>query len=229
MIEIDKSKVIRDAATIVLWRAAGTGFEVLMGQRGSTAVFMPDKFVFPGGAVDEQDRHVGGSVPAPLLRQLSTDAPEDLAVALAHAAIRELWEETGLLLGRPGTPHPSPPADWRGFFEQGLVPDPSPLRFFFRAITPPGRPRRFDARFFLCPATAIAGDVDDFSQASDELRHLQWVTLEKTRHLSLPFVTEVVLSEVTELLTQPEVTKDIPFFHQGASGAAFKVIPVDSP
>ena len=78
------------------------------------------------------------------------------AHALAAAAIRELWEETGLPLGQPGPA--DLPGDWAGFAARGLRPDASALRFIFRAITPPGRTRRFDARFFLADAGALAGD-----------------------------------------------------------------------
>ncbi len=228
MTEPDKKTMIRDAATIVLWRDLGEGPQILMGQRGSKAAFMPDKFVFPGGAVDAQDGAFKVDAPTPAqVSQLDFDAPTGSALPLIHAAIRELWEETGLLLGQPGPAPQQRPPDWAGFFDSGLVPNVSALQFFFRAVTPPGRPRRFDARFFLAPAASIVGDVDDFSKASDELRHLQWIALAKARDFPLPFVTEVVLAEVGEILADG-VHKEIPYFHQGVSGSSFKVIPGDS-
>ena len=82
----------------------------------------------------------------------------------------------------------------------------------FRAITPPGRPRRFDARFFLIDAAAIASDLDDFSAASDELSHLQWIPLPKVREFDLPFITEVVLAEVAGRLHRPGPPASVPFF-----------------
>ncbi len=103
--------------------------------------------------------------------------------ALAAAAIRELWEETGLALGQPGTM--TLPGDWAGFSARGLLPDAAALRFVFRAITPPGRTRRFDARFFLADADAVAGDSDDFSAASDELSHLHWLPLAEDARTSI--------------------------------------------
>jgi len=129
---------------------------------------------------------------------------------LAAAAIRELLEETGLALGRPGA-WTQAPRDWASFADRGLRPDARALRFVFRAITPPGRPRRFDARFFLLPAQALAGDLDDFSAASDELSHLQWVPLAQARALDLPFITEVVLAEIARAdpATAP---RSVPFF-----------------
>ena len=79
----------------------------------------------------------------------------------------------------------------------------------FRAITPPGRPRRFDARFFL--ATGATGDAESFSQASDELSHLHWIGLAEARALDLPFITEVVLAEITAILSG-EDQPGVPFF-----------------
>ena len=86
------------------------------------------------------------------------------------------------------------------------------LQFIFRAITPPGRPRRFDARFFLAHASAQGGNLDDFSAASDELSHLRWVTLERARALDLPFITSVVLAEAAQLIGGHTQTGGVPFF-----------------
>lgn len=214
---------IRDAATILLIRDAASNPRVLMGQRGAKAAFMPDKFVFPGGAVDATDAAVPLARPMPqsCLARLgqSHPAPD----ALAAAAIRELWEETGLMLGCAGQ-WGSPPADWQGFAAQGLLPDASALRYIFRAITPPGRPRRFDARFFLADADAVAGDLDDFSAACDELSHLHWVPLAEARRLNLPFITEVVLAEAQAHVTGEEMADSVPFFDNSTGVSMFRRI-----
>lgn len=202
---------VRDAATLILVRNADTNPSVLMGQRGKTAAFMPDKYVFPGGAVDRSDAAVPLPTPLgePCRTRLTAENRGATPDALAAAAIRELWEETGLRLGR-ALPW-SPPAAWAGFAFAGLAPDASALRFFFRAVTPPGRTRRFDARFFLADAAALAGDPDDFSRAEDELTHLHWVPLAEVRALNLPFITRIVLAEVQAHLPQTGAPKAVPF------------------
>ncbi len=198
---------IRDAATIIVLRDDC----VLMGQRGSKAAFMPNKFVFPGGAVDPVDADVPTSpLQAPVESQLAIETAVS-PQALAAAAIRELWEETGQLLGHPGV-WADPPQGWRGFAATGHIPHAGALQFFFRAVTPKGRPRRFDARFFLADATDLASDPDDFTQAEDELRHLQWVPLANARKFDLPFITKVVLAELVAYLADPGPLDDIPFF-----------------
>ena len=204
---------VRDAATVILVRDPGGTPTVLMGQRGAKAAFMPSKFVFPGGAVDAADARVPFFAPLPTLcasrlAEANGGAAPD---ALAAAAIRELWEETGLLLGRPGTWQDTP-EDWKGFAATGNRPDPSGLSFVFRAITPPGRPRRFDARFFLIDAGNVLGDLDDFSRASDELSHLQWIPLSEARSFDLPFITEIVLAEVACRLPLTDAPGIVPFF-----------------
>ncbi|MEM6276133.1 MAG: NUDIX domain-containing protein [Pseudomonadota bacterium] len=210
---------IRDAATVILLREVAGARQVLMGQRGAKAAFMPSKFVFPGGALDAGDADVPLLHGSPCAARLREDSPQDLSHALAVAAIRELWEETGLALGRPGE-WSDAPADWQAFAARGLVPDASALRFVFRAITPPGRPRRFDARFFLAPVSAVAGDADDFSAASDELSHLQWVPLDEARSLDLPFITEVVLAEIAA--ADPAATPvSVPFFRNDDEESLF--------
>ncbi len=214
---------LRDAASVLLIRGTGADAQVLMGQRGSKAAFMPEKFVFPGGAVDATDREVALARPLAqsCLARLSQghDAPQALAVA----AIREMWEETGLMLGCAGT-WPDPPAEWQGFAEQGLVPDAHGLRYIFRAITPPGRPRRFDARFFLAHADAVIGDLDDFSAACDELSHLHWVSLREARRLNLPFITEVVLAEAQAHIEGEEMADSVPFFYNSTEVSTFRRI-----
>lgn len=207
---------IRDAATVVLIRRDRDAPRVLMGQRGTGAAFMPSKFVFPGGAVDSRDAGIPAATPlAPRCRaRLARRADPALADALAIAAIRELWEETGLALALPSGPRPAAlPGDWRDFFDAGHRPAADALEFIFRAITPPGRPRRFDARFFLADAARISGSPDDFSRADSELSFLSWLTLAEARVLDLPFVTGVVLAEIEARLADPGTERPAPFFH----------------
>lgn len=220
---IPDKTALRDAATILIIRGTGAEARVLMGQRGARAAFMPDKFVFPGGAVDPADAAI------PLARPLSEECTARLAQghaqphALAAAAIRELWEETGLVLGTQGD-WPDAPDDWQGFAAGGLRPDAGALRYIFRAITPPGRPRRFDARFFLAQAEALVGDPDDFSAASDELSHLHWVLLSEARRLNLPFITEVVLAEAQAHVEGEELAASVPFFDNSTDESVFRRI-----
>jgi len=212
---------IRDAASIVLIRGTGPEASVLMGQRGKNAAFMPEKFVFPGGAVDEGDALVDATeLSAKCRHRLAFDA-SDQGQTFANAAIRELWEESGLRLATPSKTAVIPP-DWASFCEGGFKPNGAALTFFFRAITPPARPRRFDARFFIAPASAIQGDPDDFAAASDELSNLQWVALSKARDFPLPFVTEVVLAEVAAQIQEGFGTRPIPYFKpEEPAGASF--------
>lgn len=184
---------IRDAATVVLMRRPASGPPaVLMGLRGAGAAFMPSKYVFPGGAVDPSDT---GPADEPLLRRELRPGPDAdrLPGALLACARRELLEETGL----------------------ALRPD-APLHFVFRAITPPGRPRRFDARFFLADASHVVGDPDDFSAACDELSALSWVPLREAATLDLPFITEVVLAEIGALADATLPPQAVPFFDNRA-------------
>lgn len=222
MTPVDKS-AIRDAATVIVLRDRATRPRILMGQRGAKAAFMPNKFVFPGGAVDAEDANVPLIRPLPPVcsDRLREDSATDLTHPLAVAAIRELYEETGQCLGQPGSWPTEVPADWAGFAHLGLVPDASALQFVFRAITPPGRPRRFDARFFLVDAAHLATDPDDFSAACDELSHLQWVALEDVRALDMPFITEVVLAEVAARAEDVAPPASVPFFRNDDEESLF--------
>lgn len=223
MNEMADKTALRDAATVIVVRDGTDGPRVLMGQRGAKAAFMPNKFVFPGGAVDAGDAQVplAATLSAVCRDRLDEDAAPGTAAGLAAAAIRELWEETGQILGLPGDwPFP-PPADWQGFAATGHVPDARALQFVFRAITPQGRPRRFDARFFLLRAEALASDPDSFDGACDELSHLQWISLRDVRNFDLPFITEVVLAEVAARLHDSNPPSSVPFFRNDDEESLF--------
>lgn len=210
---------IQDAATVILVRDPGDAPRVLMGQRGETAAFMPEKFVFPGGAVDEADEAVPSSGLDPACgRKLLTETTATNPGRFAAAAIRELWEETGQCLGRTGN-WPDPPEPWRGFAERGLLPDASALSFFFRALTPPGPTRRYDARFFLADAAALQFDADDFSGAESELSHIQWVPIDRARNLDLPFVTRLVLTELERHLPRTDAPDQVPYLCNDEAGS----------
>ena len=208
----DKTK-IRNAATVIVVRNKHDKPSVLMGQRGVDAAFMPSKFVFPGGAVDDQDLSIDikKSINEVCKNRLLKENKKGSWNALAAAAIRELFEETGQIIGVEQEWLEAPSA-WRDFAKTGYVPDASNMFFVFRAITPPGRPRRFDARFFLIQAEEIQTNLDDFSMASDELSHLQWIPLTDTKNFDLPFITKVVLAEITGNLMNSGPPSRVPFF-----------------
>lgn len=219
---IDKT-AIRDAATVIALRDRATAPKVLMGQRGAKAAFMPNKFVFPGGAVDPGDADVPlhSGLTELCQTRLRDDSARDLSHALAAAAIRELWEETGLLLGHPAPWPVTPAPDWEAFAATGHLPAAGQMQFVFRAITPPGRTRRFDARFFLVDADHLTGDLDDFSAASEELSHLHWVPLSEARALDLPFITEVVLAELEARVADTNPPPSVPFFKNDDEASLF--------
>lgn len=199
---------IRDAATMIVLR---DNTSVLMGQRGAQAVFMPGKFVFPGGAVDPNDAQVPATEIAALCNDRLMERAQIAPKAIAAAAIRELWEETGQVLGTPEV-WADPPHGWRGFAASGHVPNNAATTFFFRAVTPEGAPRRFDARFLLADAADLVTDPDDFSGAEDELSHLQWVPLDQARKFDLPFITQVVLAELRAHIARGGPPHSVPFF-----------------
>jgi len=192
----------RDAATLILIRRDGPRLRVLMGRRHGGHAFMPDKWVFPGGRIDRADfRAPSGSELRPAVAaRLEKTASPSRARALALAAIRETFEEAGLLLA---TPAPSRPAGgpWREFLGQGAAPDLEALDFVARAVTPPMLPRRFDARFFM----AEAGRLMSLQRQGDcgELDEIAWVSLAEALALDLPSVTRFVLREIPLRLADP--------------------------
>lgn len=211
----------RDAATLILVDRGGPVPKVLVGRRHDKVVFQPGKFVFPGGRVDKTDHRVPVAAPIPpeLEANLLKGSPKigpSRAKSLAIAAIREACEETGLCLGRKiEGPMPKLDGPWKPFADAGLLPDPSGLFLIARAITPPGRVRRFDARFFTADASAIAHRVEGVVHADAELVELVWVELGSHSLAGLHPMTRSVLGELERRLACGPLRHDeaIPFFH----------------
>jgi len=218
---------IRDAATmLVIDRSARTP-QVLLGRRHHGHKFMPGKYVFPGGRVERTDRRMTAATPldkrveARLMKQVRYPSAEK-SRGFPLAAIREVFEETGLVLGtkagqplsaRPGTtPTPArrPPSDeWAKFVQSGVAPDLAVVHFIARAVTPPGRPRRFDTRFFAVDADAIAARIEGLVGPDTELVELVWLPIEESLRLDMPGITMAVLEEL-QIRTAGGFTHDLP-------------------
>lgn len=175
----------RDAATLIVWRNGPSGVEVLMGRRSRRAAFVPDFFVFPGGRLDPHDHAVRAATPLnpALIGVMGVRGNARLAEALAVAAVRETFEETGLMLAEEGEVGEAAHADWAEWRAAGLAPGLHHLGYFGRAITSPASPIRFNARFFIARADILRGRIGGsgelselaFYSASDVLRDRQIV------------------------------------------------------
>ncbi|MEW6769439.1 MAG: NUDIX hydrolase [Pseudomonadota bacterium] len=214
----------KDAATLILVDRSGNMPKVLVGRRHDKVVFMPGKFVFPGGRVDPGDNRVPVAAPIPkaLEKKLIGGSPKiapSRARALAIAAIREACEETGLCLGKPlkraNGAATKLAGEWKPFADANLLPDPSGLYLIARAITPPGRVRRFDTRFFTADISAIAHRVEGVVHADAELVELVWVQLGSTSLADLHGMTKLVLKELDARLAAGPLSHSatVPFFH----------------
>lgn len=155
----------RDAASLILLRGTGEDIEVLLGRRPLSVRFMPGVYVFPGGAIDRGDR-IGWTV------ETGSGALGDRLAAAARAALRETWEEVGVLFGRPADCPPAamPQAIEQAYAERGLVAALDLLTYVGRAITPSHSRRRFNTRFFLGDGGAVFG----IPRTSEELEDVRW-------------------------------------------------------
>ena len=200
---------------------AGDRPTILMGKRAATHRFMPNKFVFPGGRLDAIDQRlrIRGELSDPVMARLRKATRKDVTDrklrGLALAAIRETFEETGLVIGRPSsqsvkTAHPV----WQHYLGHGVEPPLAHMDFIARAITPPYRTRRFDTRFFLVHDEFIHNDPEQITDASGELNELHWLTLNDARDLDLPAVTRWAIDLVEEriqLTPREQLRQPAPF------------------
>ena len=174
--------VPRPAASLLVLRQDGATPEVLMGMRGAKHRFMPNRLVFPGGAVDPGDHaaSVASGMRADVLSRLERSADASLARALGVAAARELEEETGLTLGAP--------------------PVLEGIDYLCRAVTPAPSPVRFDARFLVVDATFVSGEL----AGSGELEGLRWYRLEEAFAMDLAIVQRRVLERLQGWMAMAE-------------------------
>jgi 8-oxo-dGTP pyrophosphatase MutT (NUDIX family) len=210
----------KDAATLILIRHQSDGPRILMGRRARGHSFMPDKYVFPGGKVDRCDRFV---------QTQAELTPENHDALLAHnkvrhprafalAAIRETWEETGLIVGTKGClTTATSDQGWQSYADKGAIPNLAPLHFIARAITPPMRSKRFDARFFIANADEALLDGRP-PQDGAEMEDLRWFTYEDAMDLDLPNVTRFILGEVAARIKEPNAPHRPSFLRWTRSG-----------
>jgi len=205
----------KDAAALVLVRRRGDEARVLMGERSARHTFLPGRFVFPGGRMDVADQRllVGTDLRPEVRVKVAAGTTTSRARGLALAAVRETFEEAGILLGKKDdadlrTRSPT----WQRFFSYGVSPRLEALDFVARAITPPGRLRRYDARFFMADASEIAVELDP-SSASGELLKPVWLTLAEARATDVLPITRCVLDEVeARLKGKRDPSGPVPFF-----------------
>ena len=204
-----KQPPIRDAATLVLVRMRGRIPEIFMGERSSGHVFYPHHYVFPGGRVDRSDGFVTPEkdLRPEVLKRLTASATERRARALALAAVRETFEETGLVIGSKAPEPKRSPKGWDTFYETGFGPSLDGLTYIYRAVTPPERPRRFNARFFVTEyeRVSVVADVEQ-----DELLKLQWRDIDSALQLKIRPITAIVLKEIRDRLNDGSLYDDRP-------------------
>jgi 8-oxo-dGTP pyrophosphatase MutT (NUDIX family) len=185
-----------DAAGLVLIRSGADGPEVLLGRRHRRAGFLPDIYVVPGGRVDAGDLPPSGfaeDLHPRVAAQLRTGGRGRPPLAFARAAIRETFEETGLLLAGDGVPA-TMAADapiWRAFGVQNCRPAFDALDFVCRAITPTYSRRRYNTRFFLADGDQAHGAI----RGDGELEDLGWRPASGLDGLNIVDVTQYVLEE----------------------------------
>jgi len=194
----------KPAGTLLILDEQNGQPHVLMGRRHKAHTFMPDVFVFPGGRVDRPDNHAPfhSDLTKPTLERLMASGLKSLAThrrarAFALAAIRETFEEVGMLIGTPlrqDTNETNPV--WAPFLNHKQVPNLEPLRYVARAVTPPGWIRRYDTRFFTVTRAAVSLELQD--SPTDELSELTWVPLDRTDEYEIPRITQMVLKDVTD-------------------------------
>jgi 8-oxo-dGTP pyrophosphatase MutT (NUDIX family) len=221
----DDGELPRPAASLVIVKTIDGAPNVLLGRRRPTQVFAPGTYVFPGGSVDAADgtlstaHRLADSERNCLLQHLESDAAPLAPEAFALAAIRETFEETGLIVGTPSTqPPPSATGGWPGFYASGFAPTLAGLSVIARAITPPGRTRRFDARFFLIMADAIAHDTGANDGEFDELI---WLPFEAADTRNLHSMTRAVIDEAAMFMALDAAQRRLapmPFFFEDTGG-----------
>ncbi|MEC9330749.1 MAG: NUDIX hydrolase [Pseudomonadota bacterium] len=200
----------RDASSLIVTRKRGSKLYVLMGRRNSAARFMPGVFVFPGGAVSAADSQMKPATeldPA-YTNLMGVSHSHPRARALALTAIRETWEETGMLLGVSGEFKGRPAPPWQSIVKLGMVPDLQHLRYVGRAITPSFSKIRFHARFFMVDAAWLSGNL----QGDGELVEIGWWNVDQLAALEMRNITRFMLERAIALSRGEADDRPTPLF-----------------
>ncbi len=220
-----ETQIIFDAGVVILIDCTQPLPRILFGRRRPDNVFLPDKWVFPGGRFDADDLAVSACDAlepkdhAALMYAMPAAWTSAHATALALTAVREVFEETGLVIGVPGLMGAPVPEAWCPFAALGYRPAISSFRLVARAITPPGRTRRYDTRFFLADARVITFDC---GQDDGEFTEKGWFTFDACRALDLPYITRLILEDAVQAFESPQRTakNGVPFYYQ--DGMAYR-------
>jgi 8-oxo-dGTP pyrophosphatase MutT (NUDIX family) len=177
----------RDAASLILLRGSGSRLELLAGRRPGHVKFMPGVWVFPGGAIDPEDRR-----PWPM--ETGTESLPPRLQHSARAALRETWEEVGVLVGRRDPTAlrlaPERSAITAAYARLGIAAAFDHLLYVGRAITPTRAPRRFNTRFFLAEGEAVFGEP----ASSEELEDVAWHPIGRRPLAPFADVTQFMLA-----------------------------------
>lgn len=203
----------RDAASLILHRSTNTAngakLEILLGRRPTKSSFMPDVYVFPGGGVELADSRAR---PATDLRKeyaanMAVSNSFARARTIALAAVRETFEETGLIIGHESPHQTSKHSSWNFLVQKNAAADLAILRYIGRAITPTTRSIRFHARFFSCDTQLIQGFESQQLIGNGELLDLQWVDIGATEKLPLRPVTQYMMMQLQKLNQKNNLNK----------------------
>lgn len=227
----DSARIL-DAASVLLIDDGDAEPRLLMGLRRADHVFLPNKWVFPGGRLEASDGTVvtasplNGSCRAALERGYAGAKEASFAPSIAVAAVRELFEETGFALAETISPlNPSPPAATiEAFAQRGLIPSLAPLRYVARAITPPGRPRRYDTHFFMASRHHA---IEGAGPSDGEFSSIAWLPMPEARTLDLPTITRRILADLESLLAARDASDKgpVPFYYQDGDVYRRDLIP----
>lgn len=205
----------RDAASLILLRTERGEHQVLVGRRPGGARFLPGRYVFPGGALEPGDSRAR---PA---SELDTGAADLMAVgcsmararSLAMAAVRETFEETGLLVAKPGDVGEVPSQSWAAMRARGVAPALAHLAYVGRAITPVRSPIRFHARFFVVDARHARGELGGDSELVD----LHWCPVAELAKLPTIAVQSFMLEHAVAIMRDDgSIPRGRPLFTQRA-------------
>lgn len=177
-----------DAAGLILLRGPAEAPEILLGRRHAKAAFLPDIYVVPGGRVDPQDHLPSGfheRLHPVVDKALSAGGSRRPPMAFLRAALRELHEETGLVIGKRGTGAGAAQAVWQAYAGARIAPDFSAFDFLLRAVTPAQSHRRYNTRFFLGDGGHAVGEL----RGDGELLDLGWRKVAELDRLNIVDVT----------------------------------------